>query len=142
MLTLFRKPAPIPPLPLNQPTIPADGSLYRQSQVVWIGKHTFPSVVDLKFGLAIRTDIFTRFGIRDWIETERAFHIGLFWVNSKTFFLEGTCFIWRSSLRASLLVILELTPAISTGIRDLVYLAPFPELWAINRFSISLVIPQ
>ena len=36
---------------------------------------------------------------------------GPVWINSKTFLPAGTCFMWRSSLRASLLVILELTPA-------------------------------
>jgi hypothetical protein len=68
-------PAAIPPLPLNQSTRPADGSLYRQSQVVWIGKYTIPSVVDFKFCLAIRTDSFTRNGISDGFQTERAFQI-------------------------------------------------------------------
>ena len=35
-------PAPIPLLPLNQSAYPADDSVYRQSQVFWISKHTFP----------------------------------------------------------------------------------------------------
>lgn len=56
-------PAPVPRLPLNQSTHPADGPVYRQSQIVRIGKHTFLSVVDLKFGLAIRTDFFAWIGI-------------------------------------------------------------------------------
>ena len=93
MLALFRKPAPIPPLPLNQSTHPADGPVYRQFQIVWISKHTFPPVFDLKFGVAVRTDFFTWIGIRERIETERAFHREFFWVNSKTFFLAGTCII-------------------------------------------------
>jgi hypothetical protein len=46
--------------------------------------------------------------------------------------------IWRSSLRASLLVISGLTPAISTGIRYFVYFAPFPELWATNRLQLEV----
>ena len=62
---------------------------YRQSQVVRIGKYTFPPVVDLKFGLAFRTDSFTRIRIRNRIETEGAFHRGLFCFNSKTFFPDG-----------------------------------------------------
>jgi hypothetical protein len=61
---------------LNQTTHPADGPVYRQFQIVWIDKHTFPSVVDLKFGLAFRTDSFPRIGISDRIETERAFQNG------------------------------------------------------------------
>lgn len=142
MLTLVRKPAPIPSILLNQSTYTADGSVYRQFQFVWIGKHTFTFVVDLKFSLPFRTDFFTWIGIIDLILAEWVFHRGFFWVNSKTFFRAGICFMRRSSLRASLLVILELTPAISTGMRDFVYFEPLPELWATNRFSILLVIPQ
>ena len=122
------KHATVPPLPLNQSTDSANGSVYWQSQVVWIGKYTFPSVVDLKFDVAIRTDSFTRVGISDRIMAERAFHKRHCLVNSRTFLPAGTCFIWRSSLRASLFVILELTSATSTGILDFVYLAPLPEL--------------
>jgi hypothetical protein len=60
-----------------------------------------------------------------------------------THFLSADILLIRSSsLRASLLVISELVPKISTGMRDLVYLAPFPRLWASSRFSRLLVIPQ
>jgi hypothetical protein len=85
--------------PLNQSTHPADGFIYRHSQFAWIDKHTFPSVVDLKFGLAIQIDFSAWIGTSDRIETERAFYSGLFWVNSKIFFPEGTCLIRRSSLK-------------------------------------------
>jgi hypothetical protein len=69
-------PASIPPLPFNQTTHPADGPVYRQSQNAWIGKYTFPTVVDLKFSLAFLTDFFTRIGISDRIATEWTFQIG------------------------------------------------------------------
>lgn len=83
----------MPTLPLNQSTDSADDPVYRQPQVVRIGNLTFPSVVDLKFGVTVLADLFARVGISDRIETERAFHRGFFWVNSKTFFPVGICFI-------------------------------------------------
>jgi hypothetical protein len=67
-------PATIPPLPLNQTTHPADAAVYRQSQFVWIGKHAFPSVIDLKSNLAFLTDFITWIGISDRTKTEGAFH--------------------------------------------------------------------
>jgi hypothetical protein len=60
---------------LNQSTHPADGPVHRQSQVVRIDKHTFHSIVDLKFSLAIRTDFLTWIEISDRVEPEQAFQI-------------------------------------------------------------------
>ena len=71
------------------------------------------------------------------------FHtIGLLLVIAAIFLSVGNCFILYSSLSALLFVISGLMPTNSTGLRDLVYLAPFPELCSISRFLTSLLIPQ
>jgi hypothetical protein len=63
-------------------------------------------------------------------------------LSSCFFLLEGTCLTRYSSLSASLLVISELVPTNVTGLRDLVYLEPLPELCSASRFFRLLVIPQ
>ena len=65
-----------------------------------------------------------------------------FVISSKILFLTGTCLTLYSSLSASFFVIAKLAPTNSTGLRDLVYFAPWPELCANKRFFRLLVIPQ
>ena len=62
--------------------------------------------------------------------------------NLDNFVSAGNCLMLYSSLSASLFVISGLIPTNSTGLLDLVYLAPLPELCSINRILISLLIPQ
>jgi len=58
------------------------------------------------------------------------------------FLAAGDFLILYSSLSASLFAISGLVPTSLTGRRDLVYLAPLPELCSANRLSISLLVPQ